>query len=402
MLKVNGKLVIDGRLTFPRTGVWHASLRVDTQEELSGAVTIDIDEGRLALAGTVARGGDQQDAAMVRIVGGANGLRRTARARNYTTTSVREVLGHLLADAGEALAATADQATLSRTLDAWTTHAMPVGLVIPRLLASGAPRANWRMLTNGTVWVGAEQWADSGFAEEDYQILSEDPARGEAVLGMESPLLLPGTKLGDRRVSLVEHHIGEVNRTNVWFETGGGVDDRLRGAVRGLVRGAQHPVDYLACYWATVVAQSGGRVDVRPIDQRFPPMAGVPLLAGIPKWELSLSPGGRVLVGWSGGDPAQPYALAFDADVAALSIKLLAPSVTIGTEAVAQPAILSTPYRGAETTMNTILAAQFTALAAASTGPLAPLAAAFGLMAAAIQAFEGATATFLSTQVRHS
>ncbi len=403
MLTLNGEHVFEGVLSFPRTGAWHADLKVGTLAELSGGATINVDQGKYLLQGTILRTGNWQDTGHLRVVGGAGGLRTIARPKHYTSTSARIVLDDLLADGGESLSPTSDSTVVGRSggrsLSAWTTAALPVGRLITQLLATIDPTVTWRVLKDGTVWVGHETWPDSKLKDSDFQILDEDPMRAEALLGVESPLLMPGVKLGDRRVSYVEHRLGDPEtRTAVWFETGTGTgDDRLRAALRGAVKAAQQPIDYLAQYFGTVVSQTGDRIDVKPTDARIPSMAGVPLFGGLPGWEMKTFPGGRVLIGWSGGDPSLPYALAFDAGVKAQSLALLAQAVVIGDKVTAQPALMTTPYRAAEEAMLTALttAVQAALTSLGLTGPAAAL-------TAAKAAFTAAAPTFLSTHVRHS
>lgn len=401
MLTVNGDDVFGGRLFFPRSGAWHAEVRVNTADEVVGSVVMDLDAGRLTMKGTVRRGGNWQDTGHLRIVGGAGGLARLATPKHYTSASVRTVLADLLANAGERLSSTADTATLGRSLESWTTAALPVGRLITRLLLSADPAATWRVLADGTVWVGVETWPDSGLDEDEFQVLAESPASAQATLGIEVPLLMPGTKLGDRKVSYVEHQIGAETRTECWFDDGT-PQDRLRNALAGVVKAAQSPIDYLALYVAEVVSQTGGTVDVRPIDKRIPSMASVPLFAGVPQWKLQLAPGGRVLIGWSGGDPARRFAVAFDADVAAQSVGIEADQVTLGHADEAEASMLGETYRSAESSMNSSLASTCDAAAALCTGTLAPLAATFTALAAALNAFEATADTYLSTSVSHS
>jgi hypothetical protein len=156
-------------------------LRVATSDKLEGDVTIDLDQGRLLLRGTVLRGGDWQDTGCLRVVGGAGGLSKVAKAKHYTSTSVRIVLGALLSDAGEKLSPTADESVLNRSLPAWTTAAIPVGRLITQLLLSASPSATWRVQPDGAVWVAHEAWPDSGLTADDYQLLLEDPAHAEAI-----------------------------------------------------------------------------------------------------------------------------------------------------------------------------------------------------------------------------
>ncbi len=114
MLTVNGDNVFGGRMFFPRSGAWHAEVRVDTKDEVVGSVALDLDAGRLALNGTVRRGGNWQDTGHLRIVGGAGGLGLLATPKHYTSASVRTVLADLLSNAGEKLSPTASTATLGR------------------------------------------------------------------------------------------------------------------------------------------------------------------------------------------------------------------------------------------------------------------------------------------------
>lgn len=405
MLLLNGQSVFDARLYFPRTGAWFADLRIDSADAagstagiFAGDVTIDVD-GKLTLKGSAVRGGVYLDTGYLRVVGGAGGLGLTAKARHFSGSSVGTVLSDLLrAPIGEKLSSTSDPAILGLFLQSWTTAALSAGRMISRVLLSVAPTATWRVLPDGTIFVGNETWPDSGLIDDDdFQILSESPEMAEATIGLKSPLLMPGTLLGDRRVSYVEYRLSDPEtRAIVYFEDGSG-DDRLKRAIRGMVRGAQQPIDYLSMFVGTVVAQSGGRIDVKPDDSRIPTMAGVPLFASPPQWSLSVAPGGKVLVGWSGGDPKSAFAIGFDADVAAVSLGIECPSVTIGTATAAQPAILSTPYRAAEDAfLSALVVATSAALSALGLGG------ASATLASAKSAFQLASQTYLSTQVKHS
>jgi hypothetical protein len=404
MLTLNGRHVIDAVLSFPRTGIWHADVHVDSPDDITGAVILTVGDDRLVLHGTVQTGGNWQDSARLRIVGGKGGLRRIAKPKHYTGISLKIVLSDLLTGAGERLSATADVAgILKRQVDAWTSAALPTGRLITQLLESVAPDATWRVLPDGTVWIGMERWPDSGLAVDDYQVLTENPARAEALLGVELPLLMPGTKLGSRPVSYVEHKIADPEvRTSVWFDEGGR-GDRLKAALRGAVKAAQAPIDYLACYLGTVVAQSGSTIDVRPLDLRLPSMAKVPLLGGLPGWKVQVKPGGQVLVGWSGGDPTSPYAFGFSGEVAASRVELLGDAVVLGSDAGAEPVILGATYRAAEDAFLTLMATAIAKLgiAVAALGN-SSAATAVADVATGVGTFEGAAPKYLSSTVRSS
>lgn len=218
---LNGAPVFHGTICIPRVGAWTADLAVDKQEAIAGACQLVIDGG-LTLVGTADRTGVWQDTARVNLVAGANGLRKVAKARHYRRTTLKLVLQDLLAAAGERLSATADAGTLGLTFPAWVTCAQPIGAMVAALLEdTRIPAATaWRMLPDGTLWVGTETWPDSGLVNlTDYQDLAEAPEEATVELGVEAPRLLPGTLLGGRRVSYVVHRIdGSGARTSVWVE----------------------------------------------------------------------------------------------------------------------------------------------------------------------------------------
>lgn len=220
LVTANGAGVVSAVITMPRVGAWHAELVVDSDAGVVGACTLAIDGG-LTLNGTAKRAGVWQDTTFVRLVGGAGGLGKTARPQHYRSVSIRTVLQDLARASGELIAATADAAVLATQLVYWTTVAQPVSDVLGRLMAD--PRvagAAWRILPDGTLWVGRESWPDARLADViDYQRIAEAPHEGKAELGFEAPRLLPGQALGARRVSAVEHTVRDGSvRTLAWFE----------------------------------------------------------------------------------------------------------------------------------------------------------------------------------------
>lgn len=218
---LNGTPVFEGVICIPRVGAWTADLAVDRDTAVTGACTLAIDGG-LTLHGTADRTGVWLATARLQVVGGGGGLGRTSRPQHYRHTTLRAVLGDLLATAGENLAASADSVTLALSFPGWATIGQPIGRMIAALLEDSRLSVDtaWRVLPDGTVWVGQETWPDSGLADViDYQDLAEAPEDGTVELGVEAPRLLPGTTLGGRRVSYVEHRLtGDRARTALWRE----------------------------------------------------------------------------------------------------------------------------------------------------------------------------------------
>ncbi len=416
LIYVNDQEAIETRFCTPRTGAWHIDALVDDPDAITGRVTVNVNDGAQVFKGTVVRSGVFADTGHLRVIAGSAGLSASATPRHYQGPSVRTVLGDLLSDAKETLSATADASILASGLDAWTTSATPISTMITLLLAAAAPGSSWRMLPDGTLWVGRETWPDAGIDSTLYQVFSDSPESGDMVIGVDAPLPLVATTFEGRKVSYAEANVGQGGKgveMHLWFEDAA-VDpaDRLKKSFGGVARRAvarTDRIDYGRHYPAVIVSQTGATVDVQP-DQvagraLLPDMAGVPLLLGLPGASVSGTRGGRVQVGWHGGDPARPYAVSFDASDAFLKL-VISCSVTgsqlyLGADG-APPALVGAPHQTAEATLIAELTTAFGALGTASAGTLAPLAVGFGDVVTALGKFKVAAAAannFLSTKV---
>ncbi len=214
ILTANGHGVVRGALSLPRAGVWHADLDVDAPAPLTGAVTLKADG--LSFQGTVVRGDLYMGVARIRVAGGAGGLGRQARPQHYVHPQLRSPLADLLRAAGETLSPTVAPALLARQLTAWTVLAAPIGEQLSVLVARAAGTGvTWRVLADGTVWLGVDAWPDAGIA--DWRELGRSPSDGSLELGLDGVVLLPGTTLGDLRIDYCEHLLedGEL-RTRAW------------------------------------------------------------------------------------------------------------------------------------------------------------------------------------------
>lgn len=89
--------------------------------------------------------------------------------------------------------------------------------------------------------------------------------------------------------------------------------DRILGPLEALIRRFTAHVDYYARYPAKVITQqSDGTLDILPEDARVPPMQAVPIRYGLPGVKATVPPGGRVLVGFEGGNPQRPMVELWD------------------------------------------------------------------------------------------
>jgi hypothetical protein len=314
LVTANGVSVLGGSILMPLVGVWTADLVVDRADSLTAGASVSIEADGFTLKGTIApeRAGEFLDATHVRVIGGKGGLAKTAQPRSYAQPGayVRDVLNGLAQDSGETFATTTDAAFLATNLVAWAVMAVPVSQAMATLLQVVAPDLSWRILPDGTLWIGSESWTSSGV---QFEILEQDPTHGQYELGVESPSIAPGVELADvGKVSRVEHRIGDDGvRSHVWTSD---TDRGIKSAVASLVKQAIPGIDYFALYDARVVTQSadGATVDLQPLDKRLPGFGRVRLKLGIPATVAKFAPGAIVRLGWDRGNPSLPFACLFD------------------------------------------------------------------------------------------
>jgi hypothetical protein len=340
LLEANGLSVVSGCISMPIEGAWHTDLVVDatTADQLAGAVTLSIADRELELKGTARLRGAFADAASVRVMAGADGLKKSVTPRHYNNAIARQVFGDILGDAGETLASTADAAALASLLPSWAIIGAPAGLALTRLV--GALGAIWRVLPDGSVWFGTDTWPELTF---EHAIVHDYPERGVLELESEAPLLRPGVTFEGRRIYYVEHRIeGRHLETTAWYDE----TQRGRAPLVASVRGALPQIDYLTTYRAKVVAQSadGKTLDLQPDDARLPGMQQVPLRLGLPGVIALLAPGAFVEVGWDGGDPSQPHAKLFEGGETVTKLVVKATMVYLGDEAGAKQLVTKDEY----------------------------------------------------------
>lgn len=318
----NGVLVLGGTINYPLTGAWTADLVID-QPDGSGfgagtRVTVDAD-GSQFVVGTVDpnRTGDFLDAVHVRLIGGAGGLGTTATARSFVQPGafVSDVVNALISDSGETLSSNTDAGFLSTNLAAWAITPRPVGQCLQVLIdivnRQTGLQYNWRILSDGTLWIGQESWPT---ATGQFDILTQHPADASWDLGVDSPFVLPGTTLADvGQVGRVEHRIEASKIRQFVWQNIPNLDRGLPAMVKTIVKQQTAGIDYLAFYEANVVTQSsdGSTLDVQPIDQRIAGLQRIQLRLGIPGTVAKFAPGTTVMLGFKSGDPSQPYLHSF-------------------------------------------------------------------------------------------
>lgn len=224
----NGLRVLRCSLHVPRTGVWHADVSVDAEDaaDLEGAVELVL--AGATWKGTSRRAGPDVGRVELRVVGGAGGLSTELEPRYYADAPASVPLSDLMRESGETLSQSVSADVMNPVLARWTRSRGRAGRAIADLVQTLELDA-WRLLADGTVWLGAESWPE---VELEHDVISVDPVNDCAVLAVDELSLTPGTVVGGRGISRLMHLVqpdGRV-RSIVWYEAPG-------------VAGAPAPVD---------------------------------------------------------------------------------------------------------------------------------------------------------------
>lgn len=309
-ITISGTRVTSLSLLLPRVGQWTADVAADTDTDITGDVAITLD-GR-SWRGSVVRGGVHAGAWRGRIVGGA-GLLAVASATALRGATLRLVIEEVCRGADVSIAA--DAGDLTAAAPRWHIVQRPAAHVVGDV-ARAAGYA-WRVTAAGEVWTGAEAWpVHTPAAPVD--VIDEAPETGRLELAGDVLGIAPGQTLALPRRAPVRVGCVEIRATSeelravVLAERTTDPGGRLLAAFEALVARAMRRVDYHARYEAVVVAQrADGTLDVVPDDTRIPSAQAVPYRAP-PGLTFEVPTGGRVLLGYVGGDPARPFCDLFE------------------------------------------------------------------------------------------
>jgi len=369
LVEVNGLSAFDSQLVTPRVGAWVFDMRVDSPDVISGQVTIVINGGARTLKGTAFRSGNFVGTAQLRVLAGAGSIGVPCRPNDYNGTTLGGVLRDILSSVGETLSPAADAGVLATPVASWTTLGKPAGIAIEDLFSAVAPMAVWRFLDDGTVWVGVDDWADSGVDPSTYEVLDRADDDDWIEIAVAAPLDLVGTTFEGSRVSYTQADVPHIDGVKMKIIFDSGEVDPLwvsRNDFAALVRASPPGLDHRFRYLADVVAQAGGTVDARPVIPGVPEVQAAQLLAQAGDSVDGVT-GGQVAVGWA-GDGTQRVAHGFTADAMPTTRTLAVLTMLFLGGAGGEPAVLG----GELLTYLGLVAAAINALAPGSCPPPPP------------------------------
>lgn len=219
LLTVAGSAVTRGRLTVPRVGPWHAEMWLDADTAPSGAVSLSWADGEAIWQGFVVpgRGGVYTTGgpAQVWLVGGAGGLSATLSGASYRNVTPRTVLTQILSSAGERLSGTSPAATLDGSLARWSRSAGTTAAQVTRL--TDALGVLWRVLPDGSVYVGAEPGGTLTLGKED-SVTQRHPSLALTTVATSTPWTLTvGQTFEGAGIDQIVHHITSHRiRSDLW------------------------------------------------------------------------------------------------------------------------------------------------------------------------------------------
>ncbi len=347
LVTINDVPVLSGSIAMPLIGVWTADVVIDQPDgtgfDAGTRVTISSADGA-ELVGTVAAGrsGSFLDSVHVRVLGGAGGMSRTAQPRSYASPSayVRDVLNGLASDSGETLSADIPSSVSAAPLNAWSVMAVPVSQALVTLINAVSEGSSWRLLPDGTLWIGTESWPTASPAVD---ILSQNPVDGTYDLGVNTVSVIPGVTLENvGQVARVEHQIlPEKIRSRVWTTMAS--ERGLVAAIQAIVAQQVAALDYHALYLAQVKGQSSDltTVDIQPVTSRLGGLQRVPVRFGAGVTQ-QVPINSTVLLGWDGGDPTQPYVLGLLSSGMSTKTVIAATQVYLSAESGAENVVTQT------------------------------------------------------------
>jgi len=325
MAQINGRLVLSADVVMPLIGAWHARASVGHNEVISGAVEFDLE--RQALSGTVTRSGLNSGRLELAIVGGAGGLSTEVKAKHYNAPTAGQVLADLMRLSGETLATSVAAGLLGTDLPSWHRPAAPVSHCLT--LLTDELGVNWRVLGDGTIWIGEETWPEESAA---HTLIDESWTDGVLTVAMAPPVLRPGVTFRGQRIEQVTHWLasGEL-RTEAQLTSPRGLLDRFLAPLR-------RRIDYSRLYPARVAAQNANQTLQLVPDDDVIKGAGldrVQMRFGIPGIvKATVTPGTRCQLGFAAGDPSRPFACNFEMG-SVLEISIESPAVALGANTAA-------------------------------------------------------------------
>ena len=346
---------MSGDIQRPYRGNWTMELQLSTSPDNTPSGLVSVDFHGASYKGIVYRAGQDQGTWSMLIGGGKGGLYKVPPPKNYDNgMSIRLPVTELLAAVGETLSPTSTASVLSQAIAAWPRTAQEAGALLDEL--AGFVGAVWRVLPDGSIFFGIDEWKVAADTGVDATLLSTDPVRAEQTfLPLTPPSYGPGVTIAGRRVGrIVFQETGDEFTAWVFYMDEGG-ESTQDLVVAGLIQIIREETAYTKNhpgYLGQVIQQrQNGTLDILLDDRRWPSITNVPYLVPVPGAALTVAAGSRVEVTFLGGDGRRPVAGLYERGSATKEIVLTGDQVDCGTLTLTvtggamAPAVLAGTYR---------------------------------------------------------
>jgi hypothetical protein len=328
MPSCNGKSLLSASIQEPRVGMWTAVIDVDSDVDLSGSVTIEIDGA--SWVGTITRGKQYAGRVHAQVVGGAGKLASVIDAKHYLGVPMLSVLNDLMNDTGEKLSPTTDSDVRNHAVSRWARTQDKAGKALRQV--ADETSSSWRVLRDGSIWLGAETWAE---IKPTYDEIDQVPGRDSISIAPTSPIVTPGSTFVGRHVSRVTTRLDEGAglRQEILFEVDGADGNRVMQDLQTVI-GAQvdSRIDFTRHYPSKVVGQaSDGTLDLLPdaAKMRGQGLKHVPIRHGIPGVTVKVPNGVKVMLFFEAGDQKLAAAALWPDGSSVSEIKITTPKLIV-------------------------------------------------------------------------
>lgn len=182
----------------PLVGRWVADVQVDADEALTDPITLSFDGGTVVYVGAIHRASLYSGRWYGRIVGGTGGLSDTLDPKAYRAVPLSVALTDILSATGETLSSTSET-LLSAIVAKWQRIQGTAAHAVAELADSLG--YNWRILRDGTLWLGTETWAE---LEAEAVKVGDSPGLACRTYAPDAaPLIYPGVTYDGWNVSHV-------------------------------------------------------------------------------------------------------------------------------------------------------------------------------------------------------
>lgn len=350
LITAAGHTVLSGRVDLPAFGAWTAFFEIDVDVPPATGDPVEVLVARqpkgtatkalpLLLEGTCLWSAPFSGRSRIEIIGGAGGLRKAITARGYAAGALPlpllSLVADIMSDTGEMLALGVSAALAPYTVTNWSRVAGSGAAALGRLCREFG--LVWRVLFDGTIHIGTDDYPAVAYNPDKpgnpYLPDPNNPAKvapapfvadpgddgAHRVLAVapEEATLLPSTTVLSRKVIRVVYELeGESLRAELYYQGPDGRTDRddFERAVRTMLPELPHLPSYDGMITAV---RTNTRVEVRCDDASIGEIDNVLLLSATPETSITPTPGQRVRVFFSAGDPGIYYALGFEQDVTA-------------------------------------------------------------------------------------